>query len=185
MGRIGHLVRIDPDKARLDPAVELGQIVRRKRRLFAEVVTNAWCQQREEGRMMPQLHLAKQALTLVDRHGTGLGHRLTQQMARQPLLVTGVTGLVHYAHQAGDKLLLVIAGSDPHVGRHPATEGVAAHIEAAVCEIKAEQPHHLLTERLLGRDGEGALRQQQGIALLLFTHGLDRAGSQLARSPKI
>lgn len=96
-------------------------------------------------------------------------------MARQPLFVTGVAGLVHYAHQAGDKLLLVIACCDPHVGRHAATEGVTAHIEATVGEIKAEQSHYLLTERLLGRDGEGALRQQQGIALLLFTHGLDKS----------
>ena len=43
-------------------------------------------------------------------------------------------------------------------------------------EIKAEQPHHLLAERLLICDGEGTLRDQDGFMLLLFTHLLDEGG---------
>ena len=84
--------------------------------------------------------------------------------------------LVDYAHQAGDELLLVVARGDAHVRRHAAAERVAAHVEPAVREIKAEQPHHLLAERLLRRDGEGALWGEDGVALLPLAHGLDEAG---------
>lgn len=186
MGRVGHLVRIDPDKAGLDPIVELDQVRRRQRRLLAEVGANVRRQQRKEGGIMAELHLAEQALALVNAHGARLGHRLTQQLARQALLVTGVTGFVDYAHQAGDELLLVVAGGDAHVGRHPAAERVAAHIEPAVGKIEAEQPHHLLAERLLGGDGEGALRDLHRLALLLLAHGLDQVwqpAGQIAEDP--
>jgi hypothetical protein len=106
-------------------------------------------------------------------------------VARQALLVAGVTRLVDDAHQAGDELLLVVARGDAHVRRHAAAERVAAHVEPAVGKIKAEQPHHLLAERLLRRNRERALRGEEGS---LFCRSLTvwmRPGSQLVRSPKI
>lgn len=128
VGRVGHLVRIDPDKAGLDPVVELGQVCRCQRRLLAEVGANVRRQQCQEGGIMAELHLAEQALALVNAHGARLGHRLAKQLARQALLVTGVAGFVHYTHQAGDELLLVVAGGDAHVAAqytkaHNFTEG--------------------------------------------------------------
>ncbi len=118
VGRVGHLVRIDPDKAGLDPVVELDQVCRRQRRLLAEVGVNVRRQQRQEGGIMAELHLAEQALALVNAHGARLGHWLAQQLARQALLVTGVTGFVDDTHQAGDELLLVVAGGDAHVAAY-------------------------------------------------------------------
>ncbi len=123
---------------------------------------------------MAELHLAKQALALVNRHGARLGNWLPRQLAWQPLLVTGVAGFMDYAHQAGDKLLLVVSGGDAHVGRYTAAEGVTAHIKPAMGEVKTEQPHYLLTECLLGRDGEWALRQQYGLFLLPLADLLDK-----------
>ena len=125
---------------------------------------------------MAELHLAEQALALVNAHGARLGHRLAEQCARQALLVACVARLVDDAHQAGDELLLVVARGDAHVRRHAAAERVAAHVEPAVRKIKAEQPHHLLAERLLRRNRERALRGEEGVALLPLAHGLDEAG---------
>ena len=176
VGRVGDLVRIDADKAGLDPVVQLLEVRGCERILCPEVCANARRNQREERGVMAELHLAEQALALVNAHGTRLGHRLAEQCARQALLVTRVTRLVDDAHQAGDELLLVVARGDAHVRRHAAAERVAAHVEPAVSKIKAEQSHHLLAERLLRRNRERALRGEEGVALLPLAHGLDEAG---------
>ncbi len=169
VSRISHLIRIDPDQARFDPVVKARQVRRRERRLLAEMGADARSNERQERRVVAKLHLAKQALTLVDGHGARLTRRLAQPLARQPLLVAGVAGLVDDAHQARDKLLFVVARGHAHIGGHPAAKRMGADIEAALVEVKADERHHLEPERLLLLSREGAGGGEHRIAALALT----------------
>ena len=80
--RIRHFVRIDADKAWLDLVVQLLEVFRCERGLLAEVRADARRYLREERGVMAELHLAEQALALVNAHGARLGDRLAEQMAR-------------------------------------------------------------------------------------------------------
>ena len=75
MGRIGHLIGIDPDVAWRDPRIDTCQIFTAKCRLSAKALADQRGDAGHEGWMARHLHLEEQALALMDTHGTGLADR--------------------------------------------------------------------------------------------------------------
>ena len=82
MGWIGDFVGIDPDKARLDPGVEAGQIVAAQGRLRAKGLADQRREPGHKGGMTGHLHLEEQALALMDTHGARLSDWQRQSIQR-------------------------------------------------------------------------------------------------------
>ena len=100
MGRIGHLVGVDPDEVRLNPGPEAVQVVDLPGRpLAVEGLAGQGRQEGQEVRRAAGLHLDQQGLALVHGHAAGLTDRLQAPIAGQAALVEGVPRLVQHGHQ--------------------------------------------------------------------------------------
>jgi hypothetical protein len=126
--------------------------------------------QRQKRRVAAKLHLERQALALVDAHRAGASHGQRQRFARQVLLVAGVAGFVHDAHQAAHEIVFGIAGGDAHVVGHAAAKRVAGDVEPATLKVKAQQAHHVQSQCALLFGGKRPLRWQHRFLDLFGQH---------------
>lgn len=73
-------------------------------------------------------------------------------------------------HQALGKVILTIAGCQPHVLGHAAAEGVCAFVQSARLEIEVEQLHNLQPQCALTLACKWADRLDHPLACLFVTY---------------
>ena len=148
MQRIGHLVGLDADQARLD-LMDQGQ-----KCLKAEIRTEMRIEFRQgenpEGGRARQLHLDEKALALMQGHAARPSRWQMRQGFREVLLIKPVTCLVQGSHQRTQELPVAIARGQPHIARHAATERMQRDRQAAMLEIEAQRCDQFACEPALG-----------------------------------
>jgi len=153
--RVRRLVGIDADEAALH-----AQRVAPERRSAEDVGADAQLLRGDPREVAEQLvragglHLHEERLALVHPHADREAHRLARPGAGQPHLVERMPGLVHHAHDAGEKIALVVARGHAHVLGGAAAERMRAHVEPAAREVEAHALREMTAERGLLRDRE-------------------------------
>ena len=130
-----------------------------------------------EGPAAAGLHLDQQRLALVQRHAARLPHRLVAPRLGQARLVERMAGLVQHAHEARERIRLVVAGGDADVAGAAAAEGVEADIEAAAVEVEAQSRHQAPGEGLL-RLHRRAHRRRRVRTRLCLLHAAQKLGQE-------
>ncbi len=147
MRRIGDFIGIDPDKTRLDPGDIVDQFMGRYRAV--EMSANSRIELADKGAAATELHLKKQALTLVDPHGARHSGGLSSPILWQRLLVTGMTRFVNSGGEGRDKVIFRVATGQADITGHATAKWVRADIQAPLVEIKSQVLHHLSSQQLL------------------------------------
>ncbi|MNF00099.1 hypothetical protein D3C80_1988670 [compost metagenome] len=74
------------------------------------------------------------------------------------------------------EFFFIVAGSDTHIFRHAAAEGVSADVNTAPVEVETEQFHHVQAQLALGIDLERALGNEARFLSLPGDHFLQQVG---------
>ena len=157
MSGIGHLIGIDPDETAPNPDLTPVQRVDFPLRpIAAKSLADDRCRVGQKSTASAHLHFEQQRLALVHCHAAGTADRLKPPLGREPALIERVPGLVQHPHQGPRKIVLVVAGRDPHIFGGAAAKRMGADVEPAMREVEADTFHQPHGEAALRFDREGA-----------------------------
>ncbi len=97
----------------------------------------------------------------MDSGRAGQGDRLSEPVARQVLLIAGVSGFMDHPKQGAEQLVFVVTGGNAHVFRHAATERVSADVQTTGVKVKPEGLHRLQSQLALNCRREWPLRRHK------------------------
>src|SRR5438094_7655466 len=99
MGRIGHLVGVDPDEAAPDPDLApIERVDSPLRPIAAKSVAYDWHRPGQKCTASAYLHFEQQRLALVHCHAARTSDRLQAPFDRKPSLIKRMAGLVQHTH---------------------------------------------------------------------------------------